>query len=682
MNLLSSVSEIKGVGPKLADQFKAAGLHTVFDLINNLPRCYEDYSGASRIADLVPGKVTLRARAVDVKSRHIRGNLTIIKAVLEDNDGTQINAVWFNQPYRVNQLKSGKEFVFAGNFELKYGRYQLTAPSCALASDLPVESDQIRPVYSMCHGLKPSVIYKVMEQIRPLLEFVPEDLPNEVVTSQGLCSRAWALRQVHFPSSRNNLVAARRRLGFEEVFAVSLAAKLNRSTNMHLESFVIKFDQAKIKALLKRLPFQLTLAQKRSLWEIIQDFERQHPMNRLLQGDVGSGKTVVAALAAYQALLGGYQVAVMVPTEVLVAQHTATFRNLLGDLGAKICELTGSTKGEQREQTLSSIATGDAQIVIGTHALFQPEVKFRRLGFVVIDEQHRFGVKQRQDLLAKTDEKHLPHLLAMTATPIPRSLQLTVFGDLDVSVIDQLPSGRQVIKSKIILPNERLDMVNKIKQELANGRQVYYVTPLVEDSTMSEKQSAESLYKEVAKIYSGYRVGILHGKMKPSAKDDAMFKFKQHETDILVATTVIEVGVDVPNATVMVIEDADSFGLAQLHQLRGRVGRGQYASYCFLCQRDTKQPSRRLREVERSNDGFHLAQVDLEMRGAGEIYGVMQHGETNLKIADLADTKLIHDAASSANEIAARIVADDKYLDNYRELAHIIKRYQKVTTLN
>ena len=374
--------------------------------------------------------------------------------------------------------------------------------------------------------------------------------------------------------------------------------------------------------------------------------------------------------------------AVMVPTEVLVAQHTATFRNLLGDLGVKICELTGSTKGEQREQTLSSIAAGDAQIVIGTHALFQPEVKFRRLGFVVIDEQHRFGVKQRQDLLAKTDEKHLPHLLAMTATPIPRSLQLTVFGDLDVSVIDQLPSGRQVIKSKIILPNERLDMVNKIKQELANGRQVYYVTPLVEDSTMSEKQSAESLYKEVAKIYSGYRVGILHGKMKPSAKDDAMFKFKQHETDILVATTVIEVGVDVPNATVMVIEDADSFGLAQLHQLRGRVGRGQYASYCFLCQRDTKQPSRRLREVERSNDGFHLAQVDLEMRGAGEIYGVMQHGETNLKIADLADTKLIHDAASSADEIAARIVADDKYLDNYRELAHIIKRYQKVTTLN
>lgn len=682
MNLLTSVAEIKGIGPKTAAQFVAAGLSTAGDLMEDFPRSYEDYTGAQRIADLVPGKVTLRARAVSVNSRHVRGKLTITTAVLEDSAGDQLNAVWFNQPYRANQLAKGDEFLFSGVFELKRGRYQLTTPTCTLASDLPVDSNKIVPVYSMRAGLKPSLIRKAVEQIKPLLEFAPEILPAEVIDDNDLCSRAQALSTIHFPSDRDQLALARHRLGFEEVFTMILAAKLNRMSNQQLKGFQIEFNQPKISQFVANLPFQLTPVQKRSIWEIIQDFMRLTPMNRLLQGDVGSGKTVVAAVAAYQAYLGGYQTALMVPTEVLAKQHMATLKKMLEPYGVKVCLLTGSTKGKEREAALKEIASGAAQVVVGTHALFQPAVKFKQLGFVVIDEQHRFGVKQRQDLLAKTDSEHLPHLLAMTATPIPRSLQLTIFGDLDVSTLDQLPQGRQVIQTKIVLPNERPQLVERVRAELAAGRQVYYVAGLIEDSDVSERVSAEALYKTVTKLYPEYRVGILHGKMAAVDKERVMEQFAVHQLDILVSTTVIEVGVDVPNATVMVIEDAENFGLSQLHQLRGRVGRGKYQSYCYLCQSDTKQPSRRLKEVERSNDGFYLAQVDLELRGAGEIYGTMQHGDINFRMANLADTKLLRAASNSAARVAQAISQDAQYLVKYSQLRQMVNKYQKITTLN
>ena len=682
MNLHASLQNVKGVGPKTAEALVAAGLKTVGDMIEFIPRTYEDYENAENIADIRPGKVVIRARAENINTRYARRNMRITTATLVDNNGDKIQAVWFNQPYRKAQLEGGGEFYFSGELSLKYGRYQLSSPTCQAVTGLPVASDRIVPVYSSRAGLKPSLTRKIMASLKPLMTMLDETLPPDIVTDAKLMSRADAMVQIHFPSNRDKLTEARRRLGFEELFSLILAARMNRNANQQLKGYAIPFNQSKIKDFVSKLPFELTPVQRRSAWEILQDFAGPAPMNRLLQGDVGSGKTVVAAIAAYQAAVDDYQTAVMVPTEVLATQHAATLANLLSPMGVSIALLTGSVKGKARDELLENLANGEIQVIVGTHALFQPAVEFKRLGFVVIDEQHRFGVKQRQALLAKTDDQHLPHLLSMTATPIPRSLQLTVFGDLDVSTLDQLPKGRQEIKTKIVLPNARRIIVDKVSAELEAGRQIYYIAPLITESAQSEKTSAEALYKKILATYPGYRVGILHGKMPAESKEKVMSEFEAHELDILVSTTVVEVGVDVPNATVMVIENADQFGLAQLHQLRGRVGRGQHQSYCFLVQSDSKTPTKRLREIERSNDGFHLAEVDLAMRGAGEIYGTAQHGDLNLKIANLADTRMIHLVSIEADKVMRRLKDDEHYLDNYPELSGIISKYQKLTTLN
>lgn len=682
MNLNTSLLDVKGVGPRTGQILAAAGLRTVADMINFLPRTYEDYENAESIADIRPGKVVIRARAEKISNRYARRNMVITTATLVDNHGDKVQATWFNQPYRKTQLESGGEFYFSGEFALKYGRYQVVAPSCQAVRGLPVSTDRIVPVYSMRSGLKPTLTRKVMMQLKPLMTMMHETLPADIVAEAQLMERGEAVKQMHFPSDRSTLTEAKRRLAFEELFSLILAARMNRNSNQKLRGFNIAFDQEKIKRFVDQLPFQLTPVQRRSAWEILQDFAGPAPMNRLLQGDVGSGKTVVAALAAYQAAIDGYQTAIMVPTEVLATQHAATLDNLLAPMGVTVALLTGSVKGKARTELLEKLRQGQIQVLVGTHALFQPIVEFHRLGFVVIDEQHRFGVKQRQQLLDKTDEQHLPHLLSMTATPIPRSLQLTVFGDLDVSTLDQLPKGRQEIQTKIILPNNRTPVVDRVNAELAMGRQVYYITKLIEESAQSEKTSAEELYKKVVATYPGYRVGILHGRMPAESKEKVMREFENHELDILVATTVVEVGVDVPNATVIVIENADQFGLAQLHQLRGRVGRGQHQSYCYLIQTDSKPPTKRLREIERSNDGFHLAEVDLEMRGAGEIYGTAQHGDLNLKIANLADTRMIHLASVEADKVMHRINDDPDYLADFPELSSIINKYQKLTTLN
>lgn len=682
MNLNTSLLDVKGVGPRTGQILAAAGLRTVADMINFLPRTYEDYENAESIADIRPGKVVIRARAEKISNRYARRNMVITTATLVDNHGDKVQATWFNQPYRKTQLESGGEFYFSGEFALKYGRYQVVAPSCQAVRGLPVSTDRIVPVYSMRSGLKPTLTRKIMMQLKPLMTMLPETLPADIVAEAQLMERGEAVKQMHFPSDRATLAEAKRRLAFEELFSLILAARMNRNSNQKLRGFNIAFDQEKIKRFVDQLPFQLTPVQRRSAWEILQDFAGPAPMNRLLQGDVGSGKTVVAALAAYQAAIDGYQTAIMVPTEVLATQHAATLDNLLAPMGVTVAVLTGSVKGRARTELLEKLREGQIQVLVGTHALFQPIVEFHRLGFVVIDEQHRFGVKQRQQLLDKTDEQHLPHLLSMTATPIPRSLQLTVFGDLDVSTLDQLPKGRQEIQTKIILPNNRTPVVDRVNAELAMGRQVYYITKLIEESAQSEKTSAEELYKKVVATYPGYRVGILHGRMPAESKEKVMREFENHELDILVATTVVEVGVDVPNATVIVIENADQFGLAQLHQLRGRVGRGQHQSYCYLIQTDSKPPTKRLREIERSNDGFHLAEVDLEMRGAGEIYGTAQHGDLNLKIANLADTRMIHLASVEADKVMHRINDAPDYLADFPELSSIINKYQKLTTLN
>jgi ATP-dependent DNA helicase RecG len=676
MNLVSPLEKVKGVGAKTGEQFAAANLHTVGDLINFLPRAHEDFSHITEIANITPGKATIKAKCETIATRPVRRGLRITTATLTDGSG-KLQAVWFNQPYRETQLKSGEEFYFSGEFEFNYNRYQLTNPSAEQVSDMPVQTDRVLPVYRSIKGLKTTLVRKILAELRPLITMLPETLPPEIIKEEKLLPRSDALLAMHFPKTPEDIEKGRERLAFEELFELLLASQLNRQENAKLEGWHIPFNQSVVKAFVKQLPFELTGAQRLAAWEILQDFEKKTPMNRLLQGDVGSGKTVVAGLAARQAAHEGFQTALMAPTEILASQHAETLQKLLSPFGFRVGLLTGSVKGAARKTLYAAIAGGDVEVVVGTHALIQETVQFHKLGFVVIDEQHRFGVKQRQELLKKS--QNMPHLLAMTATPIPRSLALTVYGELDLSILNELPKGRKPIKTKIWSPNSRAQLYEMVDEEIANGRQAYVICSLIDDNPENEIKSVQAEYKKLQNsIFKHRRIGLLHGKLKSDEKEAVMQQFASGQLDVLVSTTVVEVGVDVPNATVMLIEDADRFGLSQLHQLRGRVGRSVHQSYCYLITSTSAKPTQRLREVEKSNDGFYLAEVDLKLRGPGEIYGRSQHGALNLQIASLADTKLIARAQRAARAFAESGVN----LLKYKELETHVKQYQRLTTLN
>lgn len=676
MNLVTPLEKIKGVGPKTGEQLAAAGLYTVGDLINFLPRRHEDFSEVVQIANIHPGKATIKARCEKIATRPVRRGLRITTATLADDSG-KLQAVWFNQPYRETQLKAGDEFFFSGEFEFNYNKYQLSNPSAEKVTDMPVQTDRFLPVYRSIKGLKSQLVRKILIELRPLMTMLPETLPPSIVQNEKLLSRSDAILGMHFPKSAEDVALARERLAFEELFQLLLASQLNRDENAKLVGWHIPFDQAVVADFVKQLPFELTGAQRRAAWEVIQDFEKQTPMNRLLQGDVGSGKTVVAGLAARQAAASGFQTALMAPTEILASQHAETLSRLLEPFGVSVGLLTGSVKGVARKTLYEQIATGGVDVVVGTHALIQEAVKFHKLGFVVIDEQHRFGVKQRQELLTKSE--HMPHLLAMTATPIPRSLALTVYGELDVSILNELPKGRKPIETKLWSPNSQAQLYEKVDAEITKGRQGYVICSLIDDNPDNELKSVQAEYVKLQNsIFKHRRIGLLHGKMKPDEKDAVMTLFSNGELDILVSTTVIEVGVDVPNATVMIIEDADRFGLSQLHQLRGRVGRSSHQSYCYLVMSDSKKPTQRLKEIEKSQDGFYLAEVDLKLRGPGEIYGRSQHGALNLQIATLSDTRLI----ARAQKQAKQFVASKLDLLQYNQLAAQVEQYQRLTTLN
>jgi ATP-dependent DNA helicase RecG len=674
MNLTMELSQVKGVGTKTLAALTDGGFKTVGDIIEFLPRKYEDFSRVTPIAQIRPGKVTVQAKVIRTSVRQLRGRSSLTTAVLDDGTG-RANAVWFNQPYRAQQF-GREEYYFSGNFEMKYGRFQLTNPAAEKVKDLPVQTGRVLPIYPLRHGLKPSMTRKVLDELRPLISVLPDFLPKELIKKYGLLPYSEALLHIHFPENLADFDTAKQRLAFNEVFEMILAARLNKQDNERLAGFKMPFNQPKTKEFVTSLPFSMTGAQRRALWDILQDLEREKPMNRLLQGDVGAGKTVVAGAAAYQAFSAGFQAALAAPTAILAAQHAETLDQLLAPFGVKVALLKGGASKAKKE-TLKHIENGDIGLVVGTHALFEDAVKFKKLGFVIIDEQHRFGVKQRNKLLAKSDNM-MPHLLAMSATPIPRSLQLTLFGDLDISILDELPQNRLPIKTKIWRNSTRDELYAFIKKELAAGRQAYVVAPTIEESTEDKTlKSVEQVYKTMAKVFGRWKVEILHGKMKQDEKDARMTAFKNHEVDVLVSTTVIEVGVDVPNATVMAIENADRFGLAQLHQLRGRVGRGDVQSYCFLLPTDIEKVPQRLRYIEQSTDGFFLAEKDLELRGPGEIYGAAQHGELDLQVANIADTKLIHMASQAADWFM-----QSHTLSDFKTLQTRVKKSQKVTTLN
>ena len=676
MNLVSPLEKVKGIGEKTGEQFALANIHTVGDLITFLPRAHEDFSHVTAISDIAPGKATIKARCEKIETRPVRRGLRITTATLADASG-KLQAVWFNQPYRETQLKSGEEFYFSGEFEFNYNRYQLTNPNAEKVSEMPVQTDRVLPVYRSIKGLKTTLVRKILSELHPMITMLPETLPAEIIEREGLLSRSQALTMMHFPKSVEEIEKARERLAFEELFELLLASQLNRQENAKLEGWHIPFDQAVIKAFVAQLPFELTGAQRLSAWEILQDFEKKTPMNRLLQGDVGSGKTVVAGLAARLAAHEGFQTALMAPTEILASQHAETLDRLLSPFGVTVGLLTGSVKGVSRKTLSQAISDGSVHVVVGTHALIQETVQFHKLGFVVIDEQHRFGVKQRQELLKKSE--YMPHLLAMTATPIPRSLALTVYGELDISILNELPKGRKPIKTKIWSPNSRAQLYEMVDHEVESGRQAYVICSLIDNNPDNELKSVQAEYVKLQNsVFKHRRIGLLHGKLKSDEKEDVMRRFAIGELHILVSTTVVEVGVDVPNATVMLIEDADRFGLSQLHQLRGRVGRSVHQSYCYLITSTSAKPTERLREVEKSNDGFYLAEVDLKLRGPGEIYGRSQHGALNLQIASLGDTKLI----ARAQKAARAFIESGGNLVPYKELAQHVKHYQRLTTLN
>ena len=676
MNLSDPVDTLRGIGPKTAETLNKVGIKTVRDFFYNLPRDYENFTAPASIKDIQPGKVVVKGKIDSLITRRTRRrNFTVTEGVIRDNTDA-IRVVWFNQSYRVKQLETGRDYYFTGTYDLKNGRYQLTSPSVALATE--VESDApLRPVY-VAHGpLKSANFARLINNSRAKFAEIPDLLPSVAPDT-----RKNALFNIHFPTSDAEITSAREYLSYEELFELILASKLNQEANRKLKSIPIPFNVDKIKAFLSRLPFQLTNAQRLAAWEIFQDLEKSTPMNRLLQGDVGSGKTMVAALAAYEAALSGIQVALLAPTAILATQHYENLRQNLEPFGIKVTLLIGATKNKNTLK--SAIKSGEINLVIGTHALLTDDTDFKNLGLVIIDEQHRFGVDQRNKLLLKSPAATAPHLLSMTATPIPRSLQLTVFGDLDVSILNELPKGRQPITTKIITEVEQKSLLYpEITRTLAAGNQIYWICPEVGDKGESSairkgNTSVAQRYRKLCKLFPSAKVAYLHGKMKPAEKDAIMSDFAAGKTDILVSTTVVEVGVDVPNASLIVIENAENFGLAQLHQLRGRVGRGKIASSCFLLTSGDNQPSRRLKELEKSTDGFHLAEVDLSLRGPGEIYGALQHGALDLRIATLSDTKLIAKARRDVTEL----LKNPENMLEYKELMQNIKKYQQLTTLN
>jgi ATP-dependent DNA helicase RecG len=678
MTITSPLTNVKGVGPELAKKFAQLGVKTVGDLIDYYPRRYDDFSHVQKIQNIKPGMVTIKATIKQAKGRYVRRGMHVTEGVASDDTGS-VRLVWFNQPYRAGAIKSDAEYFISGDFGLRRQRLSIQNPSAELVSDFPVNTARIVPVYRETKGLKSLQIRKVLRECLPLIRTLPETLPPWILQGRSLQDRGEAVEMMHFPASPAALEKAKRRLGFEEVFQLTLAALLNKYDLLKEAAVEIPFDEKLAKDFVGHLPFTLTDAQRKAVWQIYLDMQKSQPMNRLLEGDVGSGKTVVATMAAVMAMKQGFQVALMAPTEILARQHAETIYDLLVPLGMAdgLSLLVGGLKPAQKRAAHDKVKAGKIGFIIGTHALIQEKVDMHRLGLVIVDEQHRFGVDQRKVLQKKAG--HMPHVLNMTATPIPRSLALTLYGEMDITVMDAKPVGRRPIITNIESPNSRKQLYEKIELQLEAGRQMFVVTPLIKENEVFPATSAEKAFEEMSKkAFKHRRVGLLHGKMKPSEKEAVMQQFMNNDLDILVSTTVIEVGVNVPNATVMLIENAERFGLAQIHQLRGRVGRSEHQGYCYLMMGDSSEPSRRLRALEQTNDGFKLAELDLEIRGPGAIYGTTQHGQLDLRVAKLTDTKLIAAARKTAQEFIDR----DENLLKYKELHRHVQELRAITNLN
>jgi ATP-dependent DNA helicase RecG len=661
IGLDSPITVIQGIGPANAEKFERLGVRTIRDLMYLLPRRYDDFSNLKPINRLEYGdEVTIIGTVWEAGDKRTRGGATIFQAILSDGSGT-IQCTWFN-PYLSSQIKRGSQIVVSGKVDEYLGRLTFQSPEWELLDTELLHTARIVPVYPLTEGLSTRQVRKMTKRaIDYWAPRVADDLPAAVRNSAGLMNLSTALTQTHFPDSQASLESARKRLAFDELFLLQLGLLKQKQQWRGETGQALNFNVALYETFKQSLPYPLTEAQQRVLDEIINDIRTDHPMSRLLQGDVGSGKTVVAAAAMFFAAQCGKQAAIMAPTEILAEQHFKSLSQLFESMNQQAIPqplavrlLTGSTSQAERETTLAEIADGRANIVVGTHALIQESVTFHDLALAIVDEQHRFGVSQRAALRQKGRSAN-PHVLVMTATPIPRTLSLTLFGDLDLSVIDQLPPGRQPIETRIVLPTERERAYNFIRTQIEKGRQAFIICPLVEESDKIEAKAAVEEHTRLQKeVFPKLKLGLMHGRMKPDEKDAAMRAFADNETQILVSTSVVEVGIDIPNATVIMIEGAERFGLAQLHQFRGRVGRGEHKSYCLL-QTDTiaSEISERLKAVEASTDGFVLAEKDLQLRGPGQFFGTRQSGLPDLHLTNITDARLLDLARREAQKLIA-----------------------------
>jgi len=752
LSLKTPIEKLPLVGPAYVKKLHRVGIETAGDLLFYFPFRYDDFSDVKKISEVELGEVvSVIGKIVDIQNiRTRKRKMSLTEALIEDDSGL-IKAIWFNQPYLTRNLRNGINVSLSGKVVYAQDGFQISNPSYELlGSGQSLHTARLVPIYHETEGLSSKWIRAHMKSVLKLASEVEEFLPSSIVKNQNLLSLSEAVLQIHFPDDEESAKNAKRRLAFDELFLIQLYMMMQKKKWQENKGVKIEFDKKigkEIKDFIENLPFRLTNAQRISAWNVIKDFEKNKPMNRLLEGDVGSGKTLVALISALAVIKSGYQVAFMAPTEILARQHfkeavrrfseihtpnpsqegnlvdgsivatspvelemqnlqmrihspfgtmePSKINPLLRGVGreangvCKIALLTGSEskifQGEKIEESskqklLEKIKTGKINLLIGTHSLIQKKVEFHNLAFSIIDEQHRFGIEQRGKLQneivnIKDGLKTVPHLLSMTATPIPRTLALTVYGDLDLSILDEMPKGRQKIITKLVAPANRTLAYKFIAEQVQKGRQVFVICPLIEESDVLEVRSATEEYEKLSKtIYKNFSIGLLHGKMKSKEKEKVMQKFSQGEIDILVSTSVVEVGIDIPNASVMMIEGSDRFGLAQLHQFRGRVGRGEHQSFCFLFTDSTAvKTHQRLKALIKSDNGFELAEQDLKIRGPGELVGIRQSGLPDLAMASLTDFELIKIVRAEAEEL----IEEDNKLSKYPKLANKLKKFTK-----
>ena len=670
---------LRGVGDGNYPRLRKLGIELVQDLLFHLPRRYEDTSNVLPLRKLVPGEVqTSQARVRSVTSyRSSRRKMLLVTATLED-DGDIAEAVWFNQPFIAKELAEGMEILVSGKVKLGGARLSFQNPKYEVVRATQRHVGRLAAVYPETEKLTSKFLRTLIEQVLPVARSVPDRLPLEIRERYGLLSIADALIQVHSPRDLEAAEAGRQRVAFEELFLLQVAAERARRRRLSSDGVVIPYDAEVARNFSQSLPFKLTDGQRIAAHEILTDMAATGPMNRLLQGDVGSGKTVVAAMAAVMTHHSGFQTAFMAPTEILARQHYATLEKFLGPHGLSPRLLVGSTSQKARKEILDGLISGNDGLIVGTHALIEDDVVLQNLGLVVVDEQHRFGVAQRQKLRLKA--KAIPNFLGMTATPIPRSLALTLYGDVNLSELREMPPGRQPVKTEVVEPHRRTAAYEFIRTHIQQGRQAFVICPLIEESDKLGVKAATAEYERLRdEVFPDLRVELLHGRMPARDKEERMARFSNREADILVATSVVEVGVDIPNASIMVIEGAERFGIAQLHQFRGRVGRGADQSYCFLFEGSPDmEASKRLEAVASTQSGFELAELDLKLRGPGDVVGLRQHGLPEMMAADLLDVAL----AQRARQAAIEWLDQDPDLTKFSPLGDAMNGYRAVFDLD